>query len=261
MNISKRTFFTITIALSVLFLSYFYSTVVVSDLYGNLLSPLNAFAADGILFYTYMNSDRKNSMRVTFLLYSLACFAWGISDTIWAIMEFMGGDPMNSPIVNFIYFLPNILILAALGVFASNQLKNRDFKQFASYALTVAVISLALLWIVFFNMNSQYLKEFLAEGFIPAATIITDLLFVIIILTRFLSNRKEKIPRYIGIMLSGVFMYGLIDIYYFYLEINEAYIPNSLIDSVYMFTFQVIAFGALWNMFKGVKPGGRCENR
>lgn len=235
-------------ALLVLLIAYFFSTLFVSDLFGNILSPLNAFAASGILLYVYLRSDRSNLINMSLLLFSFACFIWGISDTMWAIMYFTGGNPDESLLIALMYLMPNVVFLSSMVFFLVTQIGKWNYIQITIDSVIITIMTLLFVWIVFFNKDMTAVETFLQNGFIPVFSIIIDILLIMNILLWFLSIRSGKVPFSIRILSLGLFLYAAVDLYYFYLDFKEMYISNSLIDFAYIISLQLLAFGSLWRM-------------
>jgi hypothetical protein len=76
--------------------SYLIASLFQSDAWGNILSPINALTATGILLYSYLGSNRSVKISVVLLLFALACAAWSAADILWAIIDYSGGEPDNS---------------------------------------------------------------------------------------------------------------------------------------------------------------------
>ena len=93
MAVKSKGFLRKTAVLSVLLAAYFIASLFRSEVWGNILSPLNAFAAGGILYFAYLRSDRSVKVSMTLMMYSFACIAWGFADTLWAIMSLIGTPP------------------------------------------------------------------------------------------------------------------------------------------------------------------------
>jgi hypothetical protein len=68
-------------------------------------------------------------------------------------------------------------------------------------------------------------------------------MIIIIGLTLLITRRSGPIALFLRIMSAGIQLFALTDIYYYYLLYNDAYIPNSLNDFLYIFSLALIAFG------------------
>lgn len=246
-----RNFLRKSVGLSILMIAYFISSVLHLELWGNILSPLTAFAAGGILCFAYLKSDRSVGVSATQLLYAFACFAWGGADTLWAIMSFTGGAPQDSPAVWMMYVIPNVLILASLFLFAAELFKKWDLVQFGIDLVTTGFMTVVSFWILFLNKDIRILKTLLASDFTSILSIITDILICICIFSWFLSIRSGKIPSFLRIIAFGLVFFAFVDMYYYYVDYTGAYAPNTLVDFAYMASLCTIALGALWKTCSG----------
>ncbi len=250
MTSSKRFFHRKAAVLSVLMIAYFVSSLFNSDFWGNILSPLNAFAAGGILYFAYLKSDRALKVSITLLLFALAFILWGTADVIWAIMSFGGENPEYSAVLWVIYVLTNCLLLSSLIIFAIEQFKKWDIVQFAIDLAVNGFLSVLMFWILFLRKDVLILNELITSDFTSILSILSDILICICIFSWFLSVRSGKIPAFLRITSFGLVLFAFADLVYYYFEYNNLYDPNSMIDFVYMLSFYIIAVGALWKTYK-----------
>lgn len=237
-------------ALSLFLVAYFIASLFQSELWGDILSPVNAFACGGILYFAYLKSDRAVRVGVTLLLCSFACFAWGIADVIWAVMDFLALHPENSLAVSIIYFLTNVFLLSSLLVFAAEQFRKWDLVQFVIDLTIIGCMTIGLFWVLFLHKDPSILNALLKDDVTSILSIFTDILICISLLSLFLSVRSGKIPSFIRIISSGLGLFSLVDLYYYYLDLNGLYIPNGVVDFAYMAALYTIAFGALRKTYK-----------
>jgi diguanylate cyclase (GGDEF)-like protein len=71
-----------------------------------------------------------------------------------------------------------------------------------------------------------------------------DVSIFIVMAVLYFSIRSGKIPKYIGITAGAILLYVLTDICWMYLYYKNLYIPNSLIDVLYLASLLGIAAGA-----------------
>jgi diguanylate cyclase (GGDEF)-like protein len=235
----------VTATLTLLFLSYFVTTLFQSELFGNILSPVNAFAGTGVLIYAYLKANRAVRIRTLYLLAGFALLAWGAADTIWAVMSFMGLDPSESDIVSVLYALPNIVFFVSIIIFYAAFLKKWNTVQASVDVLIITALTLLLVWIVFFDKNVFSLENFVEGGVIASVSIFADVMILMGGIVWFVSVRSGKMPRFIKIIFSGLNLYAVSDMLYFYIDFKGIYIPNSLIDFFYMLALMLVAAGAL----------------
>lgn len=239
---SKSTFLKNTAVLFGLLSIYIVATAMRLENVSNIFSMLSAYAAAGILLFAYYQSNRSKA-SMSLLYYSLACFAWGFADMIWAVIYMLGGNPEESALLWIIYVLTNCFLFISLVVFAANQFRKWDFIQTIIDVVVNALLSLTLFWLLFFHRDISTLIAFIHFDFTGVLSILTDILIDISIYSLLLSIRAGKIPTFIRIMAFGLLLYTYTDIMYYYLAFNGMYFPNSTIDIVYVFSLDCIAFG------------------
>lgn len=228
---------------------YLITSLLHMDVYGNLLSPINAFICGGILLYSFLKSNRTVKISITFLMYSFACFAWGIADVLWAINVFEGNSPESIPVIWIIYFLTNFFVLISLLIFLVEQFKKWDFVQFAiDLAASVSMI-IMVFWILFLHKDISVLSNLVASDFTSLVSVFSDILICISVCSWFLSIRSGNAPMYIRIISFGLVMFALVDIFYYYIEYHGLYVPNTMIDFTYIASLYFIAIGALLKIF------------
>lgn len=246
----KSVFLRKSAALTIPLILYFISSIFHSDFWGNILSPINVFASGGILYFAYLKSEHSVRVSITLLFYAIACFFWGAADTIWAFMSFTGGNPDDSIVIMLIYVLTNCFIFASMVTFSVQYFKKWVFAQFSTDFAISGIMSIYLFWIVFIHKDISVLTDLLAMDFTSILSILTDILICISVFSWFLSIRSGKIPSFIKIISFGVVLFSLVDIYYYYIDYNDLYYPNSLVDFAYALSLYIIAFGALWKTYK-----------
>jgi diguanylate cyclase (GGDEF)-like protein len=183
-------------------------------------------------------------------MYSIACFAWGLADSLWAVMHFYGASPENSPVIWIFYALTNIILLSSLFIFAMEQFKKWDLMQNIIDLLINGFMTLLLFWILFLHKDISIFHTLMSYDFTSILSILTDILIFIGVLSWFLSIRSGKIPSFMRIIAFGLVLFSLTDIVYYYIDYNSLYTPNGLLDFIYAASLYVIAFGALWKTYK-----------
>jgi diguanylate cyclase (GGDEF)-like protein len=250
MAISKRFFIRKTSVLTALFIAYAISSVINPEGMGNVLSPLSAFAAGGILLFSYLRSDRSVKISLTLLLYALACLVWGIADVIWAAMSFSGKDPENSALLWIVYVLTNGFLMASIILFAVEQFQKWDLVQFVIDLIISGFLTGALFWVLFLKKDLSVLRALLASDLTSLASILADIVICISIFSWFLSIRAGRIPGFIRVLSAGLLLFSFADLYYYYIAYNGLYLANSLVDVAYIASMNLLAFGALWKTYK-----------
>ena len=247
---TKKAFFIITSILTLFLILYFIAEMTTAQLWSNILSPVNAFIASGILLISFIKSARKKMTRISLLSYAIACFIWSVSDVIWAVIDFTGRNPDLFSFLQITYFLSGFIILFSISMFAIKQFSKWNVIQLVIDVITIILLFCVFIWIVVLNKDTSLLKDMLQSDFTSIFSIITDLLICISILSWFLSVRAGKIPSYIRIISSGASLFALTDLTYYYTYFKELPTLESLIYFFYILSLSMIAFGALWTTCK-----------
>ena len=234
------------VALSIPVLAYLFATIFQSQILGNMLSPISMFTAAGILLFSYLKTTHKNTLNLTFLLYFMACAAWGTADSIWLALETAGVEPGANPILWVVYTLTNLFLLAAIVLFTFHQFSRWNFVQLCIDAAFLGVISAYLIWIVFMDKDIAIVEALFQMDFTSIFSIFSDIIISISIFIWFLSVRSGKIPPYIKIIALGISIFAVTDLVYYFFEYRGLYVPNSLIDFSYVLSLNIVAYGGLW---------------
>ncbi|KNY25806.1 putative bifunctional diguanylate cyclase/phosphodiesterase [Pseudobacteroides cellulosolvens] len=254
----KQTYISIQIVLGIYFIIYFISAVFQSDFWGNILSPIGTFAASIILFTVYL---RPRKIRFHWLCASLACFFWFLADILWAVYDLvLGLDPDEIDLITYIYMLPNIFLAIASGIFFISQWHKWNKVQLILDVLAITSSGITLVWILLFHKQSEMILSISADSFTTFISIICDFFAGCCIVIWFNSNRNGKIANSIHLVVIGVFLYICSDLYYSHQLFRDEYIPNSLIDSAYMASFLLIAWGGLIDIFYMEKTNITTDN-
>jgi len=214
-----------------------------NDFCSNILLPLNSFLAGGVLLSCYFKSNLKKN---NFLFFSIACFLWGIGDSLWEVWELSFKDPATSVFLSSIYFTTNCFFAVALFMFSSKQYYSKwNNVQLYVDAIIIGFMNLMLIWTVFLHKNTHVIISMLDNGFTSILSVIIDVFLAIGVISFVFSIRSGKITPFLKLITSGLLLFCFSDILYFYADINDIYLPNSLLDISYVLSFQLIALGAL----------------
>lgn len=245
----RSTYVGIMIPFTVVLICYFLTSLFNFTLSSNILSPLNAFASAAILIFVYFSSNRNKKITLTFLIYALVCFVWGIADVIWLILGIKGQDPATSPLTWIFYAIPNCLIVLSMLVFAFTRLSKWNLTQIFTDLLYIGLMSLLFLWIVLLHKDVTILHAMLNLDFTSLLSIITDVGIIIGFLTWFISIRSGNLPVHLQIISFALVLFALIDMLYYYVSFKGWYVPNSIIDFIYALSLYLLAAGALLKIY------------
>jgi diguanylate cyclase len=247
----KTTVFVRKTALLFLLLSaYFIAIISDSKVLGNILSPLNALAVSGILFFIYLSSNPSSKIRISFLLFSLAALFWSAADILWAIDISKGFDPTKNLLISLIYTVTNILLVVTVVNFAFLQFRKWSHMQLYIDTFTVGFMFIYFVWIVYLHKDTSMLKAMLETDYTSIFSLLCDVFIVMGIVSWRLSIRSGTTPLFVKIASSALVMFAVVDMTYFHAIINDSYFPDSTTDFLYILSLQLLAFGALWEKYK-----------
>lgn len=244
----KRNFRTIIAGFILLFSVYINAILFHAELLANILSAGCALYGSAVLFWRYLTSEPSRTVSKSWLLYALALFFWGAADIDWLFLTLQSINPIESMLNTFLYYLANLFILASLLLFAFTYFRKWNNLQLIWDTVIISVQTLILTWILFLGKQSDTIALVFKDGFFSFSSIIIDVCVLIGVFVFFLSKRSGHIPSYVRIVSTGVSLFVIIDLIYYYSYFREQYIPNSLIDIVYAFSLILISLGAFLSM-------------
>ncbi|NTV89419.1 MAG: EAL domain-containing protein [Clostridiales bacterium] len=221
------------------FIGYFIVTIAHSDFWGNILSPLGTFASAVILFNVYKKSSFA---KKSWLLISIAVFSWCLTDLLWAFWNpIFGINPEDSLFIAGMYVVTNVFLLLAVIVFLLPQVKKWNRVQLILDSLAATLTYVILIWGAFLNKDLTVLSNIDAWDVITVAYLFIDVLIITGITIWYFSMRRRNVSRTLAVTILSILLFSVTDITYAYLDFYNLYIPNSLIDSVYMFSMLLMA--------------------
>ncbi|KJZ85988.1 GGDEF domain-containing protein [Clostridium sp. IBUN22A] len=229
-------------AIIIYFNIYFISTVYESSFWGDILSPVGTIIAFIMLFYVYKKST---GMHLIWLFLSLSALFWTMSDIAWAICELiLVVNPPNIKIFNFLYLIPNVFILISVLMFFVKISKKFNRIQFLLDIVAISYSSIIIFWnLLMHNSFIAFIRSL--DNLILFLYMVSDCIIISSVALLVLSIRKGRIPGGIYLTFFAGGFYSIIDLLCSYDYFYDLYVPNSIIDSGYILSFLLIAYGAL----------------
>lgn len=245
-RLKKTYFLAALISMGIFFIAYLISVISQPNNWSDVLSPITAFLAGFFLFVSFYKSNRKLWVNLSLLFYSLGCLSWAFADGLWAINELLlGVDPSEIGLITFFYLLTNVFFASGVFLFSLYQFKRWNIAKLLLDIVVFSFAAILLVWIVFFNRSNEILSILTVEGIFSVISISIDILVYVGIVIWYLSIRGGMIPVFIRFISSGIFIFTLTDLYYYYLVYNNFYIVNSPIDALYLATLLIVAVGGV----------------
>ncbi|MDF2616568.1 MAG: histidine kinase [Sedimentibacter sp.] len=249
----KKNYVRNVIILILLYGTFFISSLFKSDFYGNIFSPLACIAT---FFIMYRNTSKINkheqpTNKKIWTYLTLAVLTWTISDIVWSYIYFFTPlDPGENLFLIHSYAVSNIFIFIAEILFAVEIFKKWNMLQLILDSVTIALSTILLLWVVYFNSSFEIAKMIAHQHAVDNLMFILDIAALIVILVTAFSVRQGKLSFHIKLVILGVFIFILNDLHCLYLYFYDLYSPNTMIDFTYMLGFLLIAVGSMTKHYK-----------
>jgi diguanylate cyclase len=225
---------------------YLAATIFESDFWGNILSPVGALLSASLLFYVYKRSKWTDFRRNIWLSFCLACLSWAAADLAWAVDTWtMSADPASDPVGLFCYFATSVFLAAGLVIFAIHTARKWPAVQLLTDIIAVSSACMLILWIFFFDKSIAGITVIYADGWYSAASLFIDLFIFIGTAVWYMSVRPWKLTLVMRLLLSAIVLYSLSDLVYYFLYFKNLYVPNSVIDALYMASLLGLAVGSI----------------
>jgi diguanylate cyclase (GGDEF)-like protein len=232
--------------IGIYYVFYLIATILQNEFCGNILSPIGGLLSFTIILNTYFKADKSQNIQKTWIILALAPLSWAIADILWAVYDMVFyQNPENSDIISGFYLGTNIFLFATILIYVGSKMRRWNAIQLIVDSTAISASSLFFLWILFLNKNMGNFNLISDGGWITTMTVIFDVAAFVGITIWFYSIREGVIPVYIQITAVSVLMFFVVDIYWIYQDLENIYIPNSLIDAVYMASILGVSLGAI----------------
>ncbi|MFT9497432.1 putative bifunctional diguanylate cyclase/phosphodiesterase [Anaerosolibacter sp.] len=255
---TRKTFLGVFGVLLGYFIIYFFVVLNELNFWGNVLSPIGALMASGILFYTFAKTE---NYRGNWLAVALACLSWAVTDILWAVYDLaLGINPEQLDMFMYLYLLPNLFIALACGCYVFAQRVQWNRVQLILDISAMTSICISLIWLLFFHKQFELLLHLDAVGLTTFLYIVTDFFSLAIIGIIYMSVGGKNVPATLRVIIYGILLYTGADLFYSYQALNDSYIPNSVIDSVYMASLLLLGCSGLMETYRPTKRR-MCNDR
>ena len=236
----------IMLGIVIYFIIYLTSTIACSKFWGDILAPIGGYLSSGIIFRTYLKADRAVNIHKTWIFFSLASFSWAIADTLWAFYDLViHQDPESSPFIPYFYLGTTVSLCAAILIRSVYVFRKWNVFQFVVDFIGIAASCLYFIWILFFNKDFTLFNLIInGGGWINVATVVLDVTALTGLAIWCISIRGGKIPIYINVLDLALILFLVVDLYWVYQYVGNLYIPNSVIDAIYMAALLIISVAA-----------------
>lgn len=203
------------------------------ELPANILSPLIAFCA---AFFLFRSSKRSGVRWIGWAAAATGCLVWGIGDMLWALdFYFLRQNPDENVPLSFFYILTNVSFL--ISVLYLSLYDRRRWSTF-QFLVDMAAIAIMLTGFIYFVILGQFfVRRNLWSDMLNVSSLISlvvDMLIVSFALSTLLSMDRKKLFGFLQFSFVGVVIFILADFLYVFGVLNESYVPNGVVDVLYM---------------------------
>jgi diguanylate cyclase (GGDEF)-like protein len=253
MKIIRRAIVTIVL------LGYFAATIMNSDFWGNILSPIITFETFIVVYKAFYLKQKKGLNRSFGLFLSFSILAWTLADILWAVADMAFHiDPEEVYTITVLYTLVNVFLAASMAVYIFQIFRRWNIIQILLDTVVMSYLVLNLVWVAFLNEDFKNVL-LLRSDWTSMVSIVLDVLVAMWIVITFISVRAGRMPLHMRFVVLGAFFYCLIDLEYFYEYFFETYNPNSILDAAYIIAFRILAVAAMLKLDKQKQNGDSVD--
>lgn len=238
--------------LSTLFIAYCFVVLFQLENAADIFSVVILLVSFAIIYYSLIDNNKtKKYAESWFKKYThawrflaLSILWWAIVDILWAVYAIIfKKNPEEIELFLYLYTVPNILMATAAVVFLINQRRRWNFFILLLDSAVTAIVSAGSIWLLFFRTlepTSNLLDPIIIS---TSIYIISDAVVITCIFIWFLSIRVKKAPLSGHLIAISALVYSLTDLVYGYALVENLYIPNTMIDVLYMLYVLLISAG------------------
>ena len=207
------------------------SLVVVSDL---MLPLYNALAA-AALFCGYLHARRENrSDRFAWLLIAISQLVYTTADGLWTYFELVLGQEPFPSAVDVFYLLWYPIFGAGILLFPFEKNKPRENRKFALEMLIVMITAGLYLWnFVIEPLVAEYGAGDQLALLFSMAYPLMDMLILLVLTFLLYRRTKAAHPYSITILVLGVILTLLADIFFSVANLEGTYLAGRVLDFFY----------------------------
>ncbi|MDF2908104.1 MAG: diguanylate cyclase [Herbinix sp.] len=226
---------------ALLFLAYFIAIHLKSDFWGNILSPIVTLLTCYVVFRAFFYDSKPRSKNVPGLLLAVGIFVWALSDILWAVLSIgFHIDPEEVMVITLGYILTNVLFVISLSMYGFRECRKWNLVQVLLDTIVEVFFVVYVVWIFFLDQRIENLVE-LQTDYLSHFAILLDIIVIIWIVIWYMSFRNGKLPLHMRFVSAAVLIFSLTDLVYYYQYFFEEYDPNTLLDSIYVVSFGLLA--------------------
>lgn len=207
------------------------------DWLGDLVAPLSLGWALIVLFPVLRS---KTLSQLTTYLFTAGILCFTLLESVWAIMnQILHLDPAASLVMTALYLLTNLFFLMAILQFAWLNFRHWPTIQFLLNLVTVSLILAGAVSYLYFEKQIV----FDAEHWIALIYLGIDTISLAIFLALVISTLPLQIDKGFWLIFAALIQFYAADFLYITQVLNDQYIPNGLVDWLYIASILLLANG------------------
>lgn len=213
------------------------------NLYANILAPVGSLLAGVILLKNYFKCRPKETIKLVFLVYSIACFFWMTADLLFMISYLAGWDTSSSFIFS-LYPVTNFLLAVCSILLAIYLFKRWSALQLALDCLIFTLCAFRSIWYISFGKTFVFEDILYHNGIFPVSNVLLDFVIVIGVALWMATIRNTSKPVHVQVICLGTALFAADNLLYSCEYLYGFYHSNSPVDVIYILALLIIALGS-----------------
>lgn len=269
-KINKTKFYKIymgIIIFSIIFFSYS-STSIYYEIATNIIGILECITSIVLVYITFKKTE-KNKFKNYWLLNLLAITSFTIGEIIWAIKELFLNEQLIMSNLTTLFYLPCNILLFLSSLILMKKNKKTDKTQKRKVSFDIAIVVIMYLSIMFASImpilnNTQTL--FHTHIYLILYNILDFMTLINLSIIYIYSNEHMVKCNFFAINFLAILLYSLADLVYMYEILENTYVSNTVLDSLWIISFLLIGLASIEYLFTvesedNSKNITECENR
>lgn len=244
------------------------STNIYYEMITNAMGMLGCITSIVLVYITFKNTE-KNNLKYYWLLNLLAITSFGIGEIIWGIKEIFLNEKLIMPSLTISFYLPsNIFIFLSSLVLIKKNIKTYKRKK-TKLSLDIVIIFIMYISIMIasimpiLNHNKML---FNTNIYLILYNILDFMTLINLSIIYIYSNENIIKGNFFVINFLGILIFSLSDMVYMYQILENTYVSNTVLDSLWIISFLLIGLSAIEYLFTvdskyNFKNIDECENK
>lgn len=269
-KIDKIKFYKIYIGIIVSLIIFFIypSTNIYYKMMTNIIGILGCSVSIYLVYITFKKIE-KNKLKNYWLLNLLAITSFGIGEIIWAIREIFLNEKLIMPSLTISFYLPcNIfLFLGSLVLMKKNKKIYKMQKRKVTFDIAIIVIMyVSIMFASIMPILNHRNMLFHVNIYLILYNILDFMTLINLSIIYIYSNENMIKGNFFEINFLGVLLYSLSDLIYMYEILENTYVSNTVLDSLWIISFLLIGLASIEYLFTveskdDFKNIDECENK